>query len=218
MSHSHTFPPEVKGADTLVECIELAENNNVSEEVLVSYLVQEVWKQDVPFERASEIIEEERERLAAYKQISVSESSRAARYMDLTDLQLLSGHEFEHVLAEILCRVEGDATVTRASGDQGVDVVWFRDDVTVGIQAKAYNNSNPVGNSAVQEIFTGSVVLQSEFSIDTAAVVTTSRYTKGAKQAAQESDVALYGRTHLNQWLSEAELDTESMGDVLNQV
>ncbi|UPM45318.1 restriction endonuclease [Halocatena salina] len=138
--------------------------------------------------------------------------------MDLNDLELVSGYEFEHILAEILRRVEGDATVTEGSGDQGVDVVWVREATTVGIQAKAYNINNPVGNSAVQEIHTGSVVRQSEFAIDIPAVVTTSRYTEGAKEAAENSNVTLYNRTDLEQWLSQAELDAEAMGELLDSV
>lgn len=110
--------------------------------------------------------------------------------------------------------MDSDARVTEGSGDQGVDVVWFREDSTVGIQAKAYETKNPVGNSAVQEIYTGSVVRESEFSIDMPAVVTTSRYTEGAKKAAENSDVVLYDRSDLKQWLSEAELDAETMGQL----
>lgn len=208
----------VEDADSLAEFIEIAEANEIPEHAQASQLVQQVWERDVPQDRIIRIIQRERNRLAAYQSVSLSESSRAPRYMDLNDLDLLSGHEFEHVLAEILSRVEGDATVTEASGDQGVDVVWFCESATVGIQAKAYDIKNPVGNSAVQEIYTGSVVRQSEYSIDTPAVVTTSRYTEGAKEAAENSDVTLYDRSHLKRWLSEAELDAESMGELLDSI
>ena len=204
--------------DSLAEIVEIAENPDVPNNVLAEHLIQHVWKRDIPRERAVKILRRERERLSNYQSVSLSKSSRAPRYMDLNDLELVSGHEFEHVLAEILSRIEGNATVTAASGDQGVDVVWFREGATVGIQAKAYDIDNPVGNSAVQEIFTGSVVRQSDYSIDVPAVVTTSRYTKGAREAAESSDVALYGRSHLSQWLSEAELDAEAMGNLLDDI
>jgi HJR/Mrr/RecB family endonuclease len=138
--------------------------------------------------------------------------------MDLTDLELVSGYEFEHILAEILSRVDGEAQVTKASGDQGVDVVWFRESETVGIQAKAYDKTNPVGNSAVQEIYTGATVRDSEYEIDTAAVVTTSRYTNSAREAAANSDVTLYGRKQLEEWLDDAELDADSMGEILAEI
>lgn len=49
-------------------------------------------------------------------------------------------------------------------------------------------------------------------------MLTTSRYTEGAKEAADGSDVRLYGRSDLEQWLSEADLDSEAMGAILNAV
>lgn len=218
MSGNEEIRAWVKDADSLAEFIEIAEDNEVPEHVQASQLVQQVWERDIPQDRIIRIIQRERDRLADYQSVSLSESSRAPRYMDLNDLELVSGHEFEYILAEILSRVEGDATVTEASGDQGVDVVWFCENATVGIQAKAYDNTNPVGNSAVQEIYTGSVVRQSEYSIDTPAVVTTSRYTEGAKEAAESSDVILYGRGSLRRWLSKAELDADSMGELLDSI
>lgn len=218
MSSQESLQSLVEKADSLGEFIEMAEEKSVTEHVQAEHLLQHVWERDVSQDRAIEILQRERERVSSYQSISLSESSRAPRYMDLNDLELVSGHGLEHILAEILSRVEGDATVTEASGDQGVDVVWFQEDVTVGIQAKAYDINNPVGNSAVQEIYTGSVVRQSEYSIDQPAVVTTSRYTSGAEEAAENSDVVLYGRSDLKQWLSEAELDAEAMGEILDNI
>lgn len=208
----------IEEADSLMEFVETVEANETHLDIQDSDLVHRLWGRDVPRDRALKILREERERLAKYDSISLSESSRAPRYIDLNDLELVSGYEFEHILAEILSRVEGDATVTKASGDQGVDVVWFRDTTTVGIQAKAYNKNNPVGNSAVQEIYTGATVRGSEYSIDTPAVVTTSRYTDGAREAADNSDVILYGRSELKQWLSDAELDSEALGELLDDI
>ncbi|MFB6284283.1 MAG: restriction endonuclease [Halobacteria archaeon] len=208
----------VDDSDSLAEFIELAMDNDVSVELQARELVQRVWERDIPRERVVKILRGERERMDDYPDISFSESSRSPRYMDMNDLELLSGHEFEYVLSGILNRVEGDATVTEGSGDQGVDVVWYRENQTVGIQAKAYNIDNYVGNSAIQEIYTGTAVRQSEYSIDTPAVVTTSRYTESAKEAAENSEVILYNRSDLEQWLSEAELDAEAMGEILDEI
>lgn len=218
MSDKRTVRQWAAEAASLAEFIETAEAHNVSTDSQAQVLINHVWKRDIPHHRAIAILNRERGRLANYESISLSASPRAPRYMDLTDLELVSGHEFEYILAEILSRIEGDAIVTEASGDQGVDVVWFREDSTVGIQAKAYDKNNPVGNSAVQEIHTGSDVRKSEYSIDTPAVVTTSRYTNGAEKAAEGVNVVLYGRSHLRQWLSEAKLDAATMGDLLDDI
>jgi len=217
MSTQEKIQSWIERTDSLAEFIELAEKNDVPEHTQAEQLRQHAWETDVPLKRVLRILQRERKRVKSYDGISFSESTRAPRYMDLADLELVSGHEFEHVLAEVLERIEGRATVTEGSGDQGIDVVWFKDNETVGIQAKAYNLDNPVGNSAVQEAYTGSAVRE-QFEIDTSAVVTTSRYTEGAKEAADGSDVCLYGRSDLDQWLSEAELDSEAMGDILDAV
>lgn len=218
MSNHEQLATWAEETDSLAEYIQRADAQNIPTEIQAEGLVEHVWGGPIPRDRAVAILEQERERLGDYDDVSLTESSRAPRYMDLADLELVSGYEFEHILADILSRVEGEATVTDASGDQGVDVVWTRDNTTIGIQAKAYHRNNPVGNSAVQEIYTGVDVRDSEYSIDVPAVVTTSRYTTGAREAADNAGVRLYGRADLQEWLSEAELDAEMMGELLNDI
>jgi len=208
----------IEDADSLAAFIETAAEHDIPTDAQADALIRNVWGDDVPTERAIAIIKRERQRIDEFERVSLSASARAPRYMDLYDLELVSGYEFEHILAAILRRVGGEATVTQASGDQGVDVIWKREDEIVGIQAKAYDLNNPVGNSAVQEIHTGAAVTESDYSIDVPAVVTTSRYTDGAKQAAKESGVRLYGRSDLQRWLTEARLDAAAMGTVLDSI
>jgi len=215
MTDQHTLKEQLQTADSLAEFLE---TTDASDSAQAKTLIQHRWDREIPHDRAVAIVREERERITSYDTISRTTSARSPRYMDLTDLELVSGYEFEHILAEILSRVDGEAQVTKASGDQGVDVVWFRESETVGIQAKAYDKKNPVGNSAVQEIYTGATVRNSEYEIDTAAVVTTSRYTNSAREAAANSDVTLYGRKQLEKWLDDAELDADSMGDILAEI
>lgn len=218
MSENSSIRNWADDADSLVEFLEIVEKNGEEINIEEADLSQLLWGREIPHKRALQILEEEQERLDLYESVKVAGSSRAPRYVDLNDLELVSGYDFERILAEILRRIEGDATVTEASGDQGLDVIWFREDSTIGIQAKAYDKSNPVGNSAVQEIHTGVTVRGSEYSIDSAAVVTTSRYTSSAKEAAESSNVQLYGRSELEQWLNEAELDADTLGELLDNV
>lgn len=215
MTDQHTLKEQLQTADSLAEFLE---TTDASDSAQAETLIQHRWDREIPHDRAVAIVREECERITSYNTISRTTSARSPRYMDLTDLELVSGYEFEHILAEILSRVDGEAQVTKASGDQGVDVVWFRESETVGIQAKAYDKKNPVGNSAVQEIYTGATVRNSEYEIDTAAVVTTSRYTNSAREAAANSDVTLYGRKQLEKWLDDTELDADSMGDILAEI
>lgn len=217
MSEAIEFKAWVENTDTLAALLERANEEDVEVDVIAEALMEHGWDHAVPKRRVKRVMRMEQERLEDLSSISLSVSSRSPRYIDVNDLDLLSGHEFEHVLAEVLRRIEGEATVTEGSGDQGVDVVWERESETVGIQAKAYSPSTPVGNSAVQEIYTGSVVRDSEYAIDTPAVVTTSRYTQGAREAAETSDVTLHGRSDLTRWLSKAEMDAEVLGTVLDE-
>lgn len=207
----------VDDADSLAEFVEIADEHGASTESQTSALRQHVWGEDVPPDRARRILRQERQHLDD-DPVSPPESDRAPRYMDLQDLELLSEYEFEHVLAEVLRRVEGEATVTGPAGNPGVDVVWERDDWTVGIRVEVHDLDDPVGNGAVREVHTGATVTETDYSIDFPAVVTTSRYADGARTAAEESNVRLYGRTHLERWLSEAELDAEAMGETLANI
>ena len=126
MSDYENIQDWVADADSLLEFVETVDANGDHIDVEESHLSDLLWDRDVPRKRVLQILEKERERLDEYESINVSKSSRAPRYVDLNDLELVSGYEFEYILAGILRRVEGDATVTEASGDQGVDVVWFR--------------------------------------------------------------------------------------------
>ena len=93
--------------------------------------------------------------------------------------------EFEHHCANVLERDGWDARVTKASGDQGVDVIAERDSIRVVLQCKKY--SGVVGNKAVQEVFAA----KSHEDADYAAVVTNSSFSKSAKQLAATTGVIL---------------------------
>lgn len=203
-------------ADSLAAFIESATEQGVPIDAQSEALRRHVWGEAVPSDRVTTILRRERQRLDESERGSPSASARAARYMDLDDLELVSEYEFEHLLAEVLRRVGGEATVTAAQSDQGVDVVWERADETVGIRAKADDVNDPVGSRAVRAVHAGVTATESGPSIDVPAVVTTARYTAGAKTAAAESGVRLYGRTDLQDWLAEARLDAATMGEVLD--
>lgn len=101
------------------------------------------------------------------------------------DIEQMSPLDFEHFCADILRGCGWEAVVTQASGDQGVDVIAKRGEVKAVLQCKKY--SQPVGNSAVQEIFAGK---QFE-GADVAAVVSNAPYTPAAKQLANTAGVHL---------------------------
>lgn len=99
----------------------------------------------------------------------------------------MNGHEFEYRCADILRR-KGyhNVVVTKASGDQGVDITAYKGLVKYAVQCKYY--SSPVGNKAVQEVYAGGKY----YDCDRYIVMTNNTFTKSAKEAAKKLDVQLW--------------------------
>ena len=79
-----------------------------------------------------------------------------------------------------------DVQNTKASGDQGIDIIAYRDGIKYGFQCKYY--SSPVGNHAVQEASSGAKYYECHVAI----VVTNTRFTESAKKLANKIGVVLW--------------------------
>lgn len=118
----------------------------------------------------------------------------AKKYIDvwfegrLIDTSLLpeDGIDFEHWCAARLEEQGWKAIVSQASGDQGVDVEARWGEFIVAVQCKRY--TKPIGNRAVQEIYTGA----KNINADAAAVIGTGGYTKSASAIAKTTSVELF--------------------------
>lgn len=99
----------------------------------------------------------------------------------------ISGYEYEEECAEYL-RQNGftDVDVTSKSGDQGVDIIAWKDGLKYGIQCKHYQGA--VSNKAVQEVCTGA----KHYKCDIAVVMTNSTFTESAKELAHSVGVKLW--------------------------
>jgi len=97
----------------------------------------------------------------------------------------LRGYEFEAYLSRVLQNLGYEVTQHGGSGDQGVDLLAVKNGGRIAIQAKGYGGS--VGNSAIQEAYTGSAVHRCH----ACAVVTNSRFTSGAIEAAEHTGCIL---------------------------
>lgn len=93
--------------------------------------------------------------------------------------------EYEAMVADTLVRHGWDARLTKASGDQGVDVLATKGALRVVLQCKLY--SRPVGNAAVQEAIAGQRFEQATH----AAVVSNQPFTRAAQQLAGAAGVLL---------------------------
>lgn len=86
----------------------------------------------------------------------------------------MSGLDFERFVAKSLQDAGWTTRLTRRTGDQGLDLLAFDDEFRVAIQCKRY--TEPVSNSAVQEVHAAADVLQATHAV----VVVSSRYTDSA--------------------------------------
>ncbi len=100
--------------------------------------------------------------------------------------------EYEHYCAAVLRDTQWTAHVTRASGDQGVDIVAEKRGARIVVQCKKY--SKPVGNRAVQEI----VAAIAHEDAQRGVVVATSGYTRAAERLAASNKVLLLHHSQLH--------------------
>lgn len=97
----------------------------------------------------------------------------------------MSGIDFEHHCAQLLQDAGWDARVTKASGDQGIDIVAKLGSLHAVFQCKSY--SRDVGNAAVQEIIAGMAFEGANIG----AVVSNASYTTSARQLTASTGVHL---------------------------
>jgi hypothetical protein len=110
----------------------------------------------------------------------------SARYQLLhADWRLMRGVEFEQFLQRVFESLGYQVQSTKASGDQGADLVVTGKGKKIAVQAKGYSDS--VGNHAVMEVVAG----MGFYRCGCCAVVTNSRFTRNAIDLARANDCRL---------------------------
>ncbi len=119
------------------------------------------------------------------------------------DIDSMEGHDFEKFCAKILSKNGFEKVdVTRGSGDQGIDIVAYKDGIRYGIQCKCY--SSDIGNKAVQEAFAGKTYYKCHV-----AIVLTNRYfTRSAMDLAETNGIILWDRSKLLELIKKANIRT----------
>lgn len=117
----------------------------------------------------------------------------------------MSPQEFEILCGEALKGNGWDVRQVGGVGDQGCDLVVTKAGTKGVIQCKLY--SSPVGNKAVQEVYSGRGWEEAEF----AAVVTNNSFTKNAKQLAAKNEVHLLHFEDLPRLAVMVGIDTETV-------
>ena len=110
----------------------------------------------------------------------------------------LTGLEFEQYASELLTNNGYVCSLTKASGDGGVDVIATKDGYKYAIQCKLY--SGTVGNKAVQEVYSAQGLNKCDYAI----VLTNSFFTNQAIEQASVLNVQLWDRNKLIELLCES--------------
>ena len=111
---------------------------------------------------------------------------------DISSIDGMEGHDFEYFCADLLRR-DGfsEVSVTKGSGDQGVDVLATKGGIKYAIQCKNY--ASALGNTPVQEVNAGKTF----YNCHVGVVMTNSTFTPGAISLANATGVLLWDRSTL---------------------
>ncbi len=109
--------------------------------------------------------------------------------ISVSDIDAISGVQFEEIVAYLFSFFGYKTTLTKRSGDYGVDIFAKFRGTNYCIQTKLYYNHS-VGSAAIQEINTA----KNYYAMDYAVVVTNSKYSKQAVDMANRLTVILFDR------------------------
>jgi len=130
--------------------------------------------------------------LPTFATLQQQECERQATMSTPPTFDEMNGHEFERFCVKLLLQNGFDmAKKTAGSGDFGVDILAEKDGITYAIQCKCL--AKDVGNTAVQEIFSGREYHKSHIG----AVLTNRYFTKAAKNTAKRTGIILWDRDWL---------------------
>lgn len=152
---------------------------------------------NVNIDKYSELIKQEE-----FEKSLLSPKNATTPILSISDIDLMSGVEFEYFISTLFDNMGYFTSITKASGDQGIDIIATKDGRKIGIQAKCY--SGVVSNKAVQEV----VAAKQYYKADKIMVVTNSKFTKSAIELAKANDVTLWDRAVLIEKMKNMELSS----------
>ena len=127
----------------------------------------------------------------------VSAQRKPDRRSRFTEIDAMSGQEFEKVVAELL-RARGYQTkLTDWSGDHGVDIVATKGQAVWAVQVK--KSSQPVSRRAVSDAVGGMAI----YGCNGAMVVTSASFTAGAIELAEANDCELVPGERVLEWMDQ---------------
>jgi len=136
-----------------------------------------------------------------YEEIELEEFEQSLEKQNSPEILLnpeeLNGLEFEDFLKQLFEILGYTVIRTKASGDQGADLILTLNNIKTAVQAKRY--SGKVSNKAIQEV----VASKKHYKCENAMVVTTGKFTKSAVQLAISNEVELWDIKKLSKIISD---------------
>lgn len=133
------------------------------------------------------------------------EKAIVEEFKNLSNVQ--TGLEFEEYLSKLFSRLGYKVETTKASGDQGADLIIYKDGIKTVVQAKFY--SSKVGNKAVQEVVSAIAF----YDAHNGMVVTNNYYTPSAIELAEANSITLIDGDKLNELIRKVADNIEKVSD-----
>ncbi|MFC5449066.1 restriction endonuclease [Paenibacillus aestuarii] len=108
----------------------------------------------------------------------------------MTEIDGMKGVEFELYLKSFFEGKGFQVKLTKGSGDHGVDLILNQGGRKIAMQAKRYSPNHGVGNSAIQEVFSG----KEFYDCNEGCVITTTHFTNQAMVLANKVGIRLIDR------------------------
>lgn len=124
-------------------------------------------------------------------------------YYSIEDIDFMTGTEFEYFISILFESMNFKTEITNSTGDQGVDVIARKGINEIGIQCKCYSGS--VGNSAIQEVFSG----LNYYHLNKGMVITNNYFTKSAIELAKSNNIILWDRNILKEKIENSKIIRE---------
>lgn len=151
-----------------------------------------------------------RKRLESDKQRYIVGDFTKERSIEKESIRLSNvstGLEFENYLKNLFKKLGYNVEMTKASGDQGADLIISKEGVKTAVQAKFY--SSKVGNKAVQEV----VSAIKYYNVDYGMVVTNNYYTSSAIDLAYANNITLIDGDNLKELIDKIICESDDVSN-----
>lgn len=128
----------------------------------------------------------------------------------LDDVDKLNDYLFEAFIGALYMKRGYDVTITRRSGDKGIDVIASKDNQNYAIQCK--HSKNNIGQECMQEVFSGAKYYEKQFGKSFIPCAwTNSHFSPSASNYAKNIEVTCFDKEKLQHWMRETPITMQDV-------